>query len=138
MHWRGSNTSNEVVVFADSQSVELIEHRIIGNQFNILNSNSIYTIQFGLSWSLETQLQVIHHKPCYSQQTLIKAWALHLLVTVIQKLIISSVCVDMAMIVSITVCSCPYTVEAVVATNVVMWNVNEKIASMHSCGVCCV
>jgi len=110
-----------VVVIADSQSVELIDHRFIGNQFNILNSNSIYTIQFGLSWSLKTQLQVIHHKPCYSQQTLIKTWALHLLVTVIQKVITK-------------LCLCwhghdsqyhsvfmPNTVEAVVATNVVMW-----------------
>jgi len=36
-----SNTSNEVVIIVDSQSiVELIDHRFIGNQFNILSRNS--------------------------------------------------------------------------------------------------
>jgi len=46
-----SNISNEVVVIVDSQSiVELTDHRFIGNAFNILNSNSIYTVCVILSF----------------------------------------------------------------------------------------
>ena len=46
-----SNISNEVVVIVDSQSiVELIDHRFIANPFNILNSNSIYTVCVTLSF----------------------------------------------------------------------------------------
>jgi len=37
-----SNISNEVVIIVDSKSiVELIDHRLIGNQFNIFRRNSI-------------------------------------------------------------------------------------------------
>ena len=46
-----SNISNEVVIIVDSQSiVELIDHRFIGNQFNILSRNSIYTVCVILSF----------------------------------------------------------------------------------------
>ena len=46
-----SNISNEVVIIVDSQSiVELINHRFIENQFNILSRNSIYTVCVILSF----------------------------------------------------------------------------------------
>ena len=46
-----SNISNEVVIIVDSQSiVELTDHRFIGNQFNILSKNSMYTVCVILSF----------------------------------------------------------------------------------------
>ena len=55
-----SSISNEVVVIVDSQRiVEFTDHRFIENHFNILDSNSIYTVCVILSFVNTT----VHHKP---------------------------------------------------------------------------